>query len=116
MNVIVASWTDFSQVLRVLSHPARLRIVEVLLAEERDVASLRRALGAEGSVVSQHLATLRAHRLVEQRRAGRRIIYRLTSARLGAWLVAGSQLAGATHPLHAPEGRDPHDVVHQASG
>ena len=91
-----ASWSDFSQVLRVLAHPARLGIVEVLLDGERDVNSLRRALGAEGSSISQHLATLRAHRLVEQRRAGQRIIYRLASHRLGAWLVAGSQLASSS--------------------
>lgn len=83
----------FSQMLRVLAHPARLQIVELLLEGERDVTSLGQALGLEGSSVSQHLGMLRAHRLVDQRRAGQRSLYRLRSDGLGRWLLAGSRLS-----------------------
>ncbi|MEB3196610.1 MAG: metalloregulator ArsR/SmtB family transcription factor [Candidatus Sericytochromatia bacterium] len=88
------SFVRFSQLLRVLSHPVRLRIIELLLDSEYDVGTLGHTLGLDGSAVSQHLALLRAHRLVDLRRAGQRSFYRLSSAGLGRWLLAGSCLAG----------------------
>lgn len=96
------SRVDFSQMLRVLAHPARLQIVELLLEGERDVTTLGQLLGLEGSGVSQHLSVLRAHRLVDQRRMGQRCLYRLRSEGLGRWLLAGSRLSvGETYALES---------------
>jgi DNA-binding transcriptional ArsR family regulator len=75
--------------LSVLSHPHRLRIIEELGPDERDVASLQSALGISHSGVSQHLAQLRSLALVVERREGRHVFYRLLQPKLAAWLLEG---------------------------
>ena len=65
------------------------QILEELRNGERDVASLARATGLAHSSVSQHLMVLRAHRVVAERREGRRVFYRLRSVELADWLVKG---------------------------
>lgn len=77
------------RMLGVLSHPHRLRIIEELGPEERDVASLQRALGISHSGVSQHLAQLRSQALVVERREGRRVFYRLPQPDVAGWLIDG---------------------------
>jgi DNA-binding transcriptional ArsR family regulator len=75
--------------LGVLSHPARLRIVEDLQGTERDVSSLSEVLELAPSSTSQHLALLRAHGIVQERREGRRVLYRLEDPQLAHWLTEG---------------------------
>ncbi len=73
--------------LGALSHPHRIRIVEELRTVELDVNSIQQILGISHSAVSQNLAVLRAHRLVRERREGRRVFYSLTHPALAVWLV-----------------------------
>lgn len=80
---------ELGQMLGVLSHPHRLRLVLELRDEERDVNSLQGLLGIPHAGVSQHLALLRAHRVVAERRAGRHVYYHLCQPELANWLVAG---------------------------
>ena len=75
--------------LGVLSHPNRLHIVEELGGGERDVNALQASLGISHSGVSQHLAVLRAHAVVAERREGRHVFYRLRRADLADWLLQG---------------------------
>ena len=77
------------RMLGVLAHPHRLRIIEELGPDERDVASLQSALGISHSGVSQHLAQLRSLALVVERREGRHVFYRLPQPNLAAWLLEG---------------------------
>lgn len=86
---------EFGALLGVLSHPLRLQIVEELRKEERDVNALQQVLGISHSGVSQHLALLRAHRVVAERREGRRVFYRLRQPELAAWLVEGLSFLNA---------------------
>jgi DNA-binding transcriptional ArsR family regulator len=74
-------------ILAVLAHPHRIRIIEELRRDERDVKSLQEALGISQSGVSQHLMLLRANRLVCERRQGRRVYYRLRQPEMAAWLL-----------------------------
>lgn len=61
-----------------LSHPLRIRILELLSArDERTVGDLQSETGLEPSHLSQHLAVLRRHRLVESDRRGSHVHYRL---------------------------------------
>jgi DNA-binding transcriptional ArsR family regulator len=53
------------------------------------VNSLQGILGISHSGVSQNLSVLRAHRLVEERREGRRVIYSLSQSGLADWLRGG---------------------------
>ena len=87
--------------LGVLSHPQRIRIVEELRGEERDVTSLQGILGISHAGVSQHLSLLRAHRLVDERREGRHVYYRLRQPELAAWLAMGIRFLGADLESHA---------------
>ncbi len=78
---------ELADLLGALSHPGRVRIVEELRDGERDVNALQVALGISHSGVSQHLAVLRAHRLVAERREGRHVFYRLRQPELATWLA-----------------------------
>ena len=66
-----------ARVIRVLGHPLRLRILEALEPGELNVAELRSAVGASQAVISQQLGILRAHGIVEPRRDGTRVYYRI---------------------------------------
>jgi DNA-binding transcriptional ArsR family regulator len=82
---------ELAKFLGVLSHPHRIRIVEELRNQERDVNFLESVLGISHARVSQHLALMRSHRLVAERREGRRVFYRLFQPELAGWLVQGLQ-------------------------
>ena len=81
--------SELAEFLRALAHPRRVQIVEELRRSEQDVASLAKATGLAHSSVSQHLMVLQAHRVVAERRDGRRVFYRLRSVELADWLVHG---------------------------
>jgi DNA-binding transcriptional ArsR family regulator len=66
-----------AELFKALSHPTRIRILELLRDGEKGVSQLQLELGAEGSTVSQQLAILRMKNLVDTRRAGNAIYYRL---------------------------------------
>lgn len=74
---------EAAEVLKVLSNPARLRILCALLPGERCVGELEEALGASQSYVSGQLARMRAEGLVTCDRDGRTIRYRLADPRVG---------------------------------
>jgi ArsR family transcriptional regulator len=85
-----------ADLFRVLGHPARLRILELLRDRgEHAVGALQVALGlAEGST-SQHLAALRRVGLVESRRQGTTIYYRVENPRVFDLLAAGRDVIAA---------------------
>lgn len=61
-----------------LSHPLRIRVLEVLSASSPvSVADLIADTGLEASHLSQHLAVLRRHNLVTAERRGSQVYYRL---------------------------------------
>lgn len=81
---------ELAELLTVLGHPHRIRIVEELRDGECDVTSLRDTLGISHSGVSQHLMLLRAHRIVCERRQGRQVFYRLRYPEMASWLLAAT--------------------------
>jgi DNA-binding transcriptional ArsR family regulator len=70
------------QSFAMLADATRVRLLWALRDTELDVASLAAAAGCRPTVASQHLSKLRFAGLVEGRRSGQRIIYRLRSARV----------------------------------
>jgi ArsR family transcriptional regulator len=58
---------------------SRVRILSVLAAGEQNVGALAAAVGLSASAVSHHLRALRQMWLVEARREGRQVFYRLDS-------------------------------------
>lgn len=84
-----------STLFGVLAHRHRIQIIQELRNSPMDVSSLREALGINQSAMSQHLAVLRSHHLVIERRDGRRVYYSLTMPELARWLLEGTQYIGS---------------------
>jgi DNA-binding transcriptional ArsR family regulator len=78
-----------ANLFRVLGHPARVRILELLRDGERSVGALQTALGLDSGGTSQHLAALRRIGLVESRREGTSVYYRVADERVFDLLEAG---------------------------
>jgi ArsR family transcriptional regulator, virulence genes transcriptional regulator len=57
-------------VIRCLGHPLRLRLLEALETGEKTVSELQEYAGVPQPMVSQHLMVLKAHGVVDLRRAG----------------------------------------------
>ncbi|MBV9770102.1 MAG: metalloregulator ArsR/SmtB family transcription factor [Bryobacterales bacterium] len=66
--------------LRLLADPSRLRILLLLEREELSVAELQDILGMGQSRISTHLSQLKQAGLVEDRRNGKSILYRLNQS------------------------------------
>jgi ArsR family transcriptional regulator len=63
--------------LRVLSDPLRLRILLLLEQEELSVAEIQEVLSTGQSRISMHLSQLKQAELVEDRRSGKNVLYRM---------------------------------------
>ena len=66
-----------AEVIKVVGHPDRLRILEVLEDGEEAVGDIQELLDLPQAIVSQHLAKLRGWRIVEPRREGTHVFYRI---------------------------------------
>jgi ArsR family transcriptional regulator len=78
-----------AQLFRALSHPVRLRILDILARQEACVCHLTAILGKRQPYVSQQLAALREAGLVTDRREGTLIYYRLADDHLAILLDEG---------------------------
>ena len=67
--------------LRLLSDPSRIRVMLLLSQEELSVAELQEILAAGQSTISTHLSQLKQADLVEDRRTGKHVLYRLRPQR-----------------------------------
>lgn len=67
-----------AELMRSLSHPQRLLTLCALGGDELSVAELRQLLGIDQVPMSQQLMRLRADGLVESRREGTTVFYRIT--------------------------------------
>ena len=67
------------EVFRMLADPTRVRLLWILVGRELPVNELAAKLGKPGPSVSQHLAKLRMARLVQTRRDGTSVFYRVAN-------------------------------------
>jgi DNA-binding transcriptional ArsR family regulator len=63
--------------LKAMAHPSRLLMLETLADGERCVCELQQLVGSDISTVSKHLALMRGAGLVDDRREGLKVFYRL---------------------------------------
>ena len=77
---------EVAATLAAMANPKRLIVLCTLLAGERSVGDLAVIVGLTPAALSQHLARLRALRLVATRRDGQTIWYSLASAEVRAVL------------------------------
>jgi ArsR family transcriptional regulator len=66
-------------VYKVLSHPVRLRIVELLMDEQLSVCDLAEEMEMPQASISQHLNLLRSANVVEAERRGQKVFYSVIS-------------------------------------
>jgi rhodanese-related sulfurtransferase len=71
---------QFAKIAQAFSSPKRLEIIDILAQGERDVESLSRQVNMTIANTSRHLQALKNVRLVETRRKGVQIFYRLAGA------------------------------------
>ncbi len=67
---------------RTLAHPTRLKILALLGKRETSVGEMADIIGVSISNISQHLAVLRSHNLVDTRKRGQTVMYRLADRRV----------------------------------
>lgn len=70
-----------AELFRTLGHPSRVRLLELLADGERTVGDLQDALELDSSGASQQLAALRRQGLLDSRKTGTRVHYRVKDAR-----------------------------------
>jgi DNA-binding transcriptional ArsR family regulator len=81
-----------AEFFRILGHPTRVRILELLRDGERTVGDLQAALALDSSGTSQHLGALRKQGLLESRRAGTSVYYRIRDPQLLQLLEVARQI------------------------
>lgn len=72
-----------AEVFQALSHPTRIAIVEHLRLEEMSVGQVCEKVAIEQANASQHLAVLRSKHIVETRKDGNQIFYKLRNPVVG---------------------------------
>lgn len=96
-----------ADLFKALGHPARLQILELLRDRERSVSELQAGLQIAGSAVSQQLMVLRSRQLVEARREGANVYYRVRDPAVFTILDAGREVfAARLDELRASLARD----------
>jgi len=89
---------QFANIATAFASPKRLEIIDNLLQGEKDVATLSKQISASIANTSRHLQILKNSRLVNNRREGVRIYYRIADDRVfncwkGLQLLAESRVA-----------------------
>jgi DNA-binding transcriptional ArsR family regulator len=81
-----------AQFFRVLGHPVRIRILELLSVGERTVGDLQAELELDSSGTSQHLAALRQQGVLDSRREGTSVYYRIRDPRVSQLLSVAKDI------------------------
>ena len=66
-----------AQVIKAMAHPIRLYMIELLAQDERNVSDLTVKAGIDISTVSRHLSILKNAGIIDDRRQGKTVLYRL---------------------------------------
>jgi ArsR family transcriptional regulator len=81
-----------ARVLKALANESRLRIVDRLSQGECSVGELTDLIGLDRSTVSKHLALLRAHGIVLDRREGNVVYYTLLTPCVMSFFSCAAQV------------------------
>jgi DNA-binding transcriptional ArsR family regulator len=99
IDVLMENARKASELLKALSHEARLVILCILSEGEKSVSELEEILSLPQAAVSQQLARLRFDRLVTTRREGRMIFYRIVDEEV-------SKLIGTMYELFCKDEKE----------
>lgn len=94
--------TATAELFRVLMHPTRIAMLDLLRGGEQCVCHLEAALGRRQAYVSQQLTVLREAGLVADRREGLNIFYQVARPEVFAVLDAARGMTGEPVQLSLP--------------
>jgi len=77
-------YLEKSELLKAISHPVRLCIVKGLMENQCNVTKIQECLNLPQSTVSQHLAKLKAARIIEGEKTGLEICYKVVNQEVRA--------------------------------
>ena len=94
VEVLVATplYVAKAEFFKTLGHPARIRVLELLIDGERSVGELLPEVGLEASHLSQQLGVLRRGGLVTARKQGNAVYYALASDEVAALLAVARKI------------------------
>lgn len=95
-DALAARAAEVAGLLKTLAHPGRLMLVCTLVEGEFSVGALEDRLGLHQPSLSQQLTLLREAGIVETRREGKQIFYRLTAEK-------AARLVAALHAIFCAE-------------
>lgn len=103
----MSAYDNSAKLFKALMHPARLEILDILRDGEACVCHIEAALGQRQAYISQQLSVLREAGLVQDRRDGWNVHYRVTKPQVFALLdvaitMTGGQLS-KRQTVHGPE-------------
>ena len=81
-----------AEFFRLLGHPARVRILEILRDGERSVGDLQAELGLDSSNTSQQLTAMRRQGVLDSRRVGTSVLYHVKDPRIFDLLETAKQI------------------------
>ena len=82
MNIYKQIFELHADLLKALSHPKRLEVVQLLRDQQMCVSQIQEMLGLNQANLSQHLQILREAGVLKTQRDGQKIIYTLTDERI----------------------------------
>jgi DNA-binding transcriptional ArsR family regulator len=102
------AYRESARLFQILSHPARLQILDVLRGGEECVCHLQSVLDKRQAFVSQQLMVLRDAGLVDSRREGLQVFYWLTNAEPALNDLLTRALGPVQERAHCTETACPH--------
>ena len=87
-------YEQFARIGKALASARRVELLDLLCQGERSVDALARTSGMTVTNTSQHLQALRASRLVDARKEGTKVIYRIADDEVCRFFLALRELAG----------------------
>lgn len=84
-----------AEFFRTLGHPARVRALELLKDGEMTVGDLQASLGVDSSGASQHLSAMRRQGILEARKEGTSVFYKVRDPRIFQMLESARQVIGS---------------------
>jgi len=76
-TLVEQAYEQRAEIMKALAHPSRLMILDALADGEKCVCELQEIVGSSMPTVSRHLAQMRNAGVVDGRRDGNQIYYRL---------------------------------------
>lgn len=77
--MVISVYEKIAAMLKIIAHPCRLRIIEILKDGEMGVSKIQAQVKCKQSVTSQHLNKMKNRGVLKARRSGNEVFYSVCS-------------------------------------